>query len=112
MKKSKLVSLVLITSALASCNKSNKETGKKSNVYMRSDTTANYSRSQHHHGNSGLMWFYAFRPYGHFSSTDGSYHRSGFYSSGISEKSNVGFNSSKHNTIRGGFGRSGFSVSS
>lgn len=102
MKKSKIVSLVLITSALASC--SQKQNQKEKKVYMRSDSTAKYSRS---HGAPGL-WYYAFRPYGYY--TEGSYHRAGFYSSGISEKSNLGTNSFKTHgpsgTSRGGFGRS------
>lgn len=109
MKKSKFISLVLITSALASCHKEEKKVNEKS-VYMRSDSTANYSRSHCHSG--GWLWYYAFRPYGYYDSHNGSYHRAGFYSSGISEHSNVGTSHSKSGIVRGGFGRGGFSVSS
>lgn len=111
MKKSKLVSLVLITAALASCQKEEpKENQKK--VYMRSDSTASYSHTHCH--NNGWLWYYAFRPYGYYNTSGGSgtYHRAGFYSSGISEHSNIGHSSAKSNAVRGGFGKSGFSVSS
>ena len=104
MKKSTIVSLVLITAALSSCHK--KQEVNKRNVYMRSDSTAVYSHSHH----STSHWFYAFRPYGMYD--NGVYHRQGFYSSGISSHSNVGTNSSKSSTIRGGFGGRGVSVSS
>lgn len=103
MKKSKAITLVLITAALASCNKPQpKQEGKR--VHMRSDTTASYTRT--HHSN----WFYAFRPYGLYE--NGSYNRSGFYSSGLSERSNIGTSSHKSNVIRGGFGSKAVSVSS
>lgn len=104
MKKSKAISLVLITAALASCN--NKESANEwegstgGKTYVRGDTTAPYSHSHH---NTGL-WFYAFRPrYGY---NNGLFGRNGFYSDAIGHKSNVGTNSSKSNTVRGGFGRS------
>jgi hypothetical protein len=103
MKKSKAISLVLITAALASCNKKDKtndwegSTGGK--TYVRGDSTAPYSRS-HHTG----LWFYAFRPsYGYY---NGNFTRRGFYSDAISHKSNVGTNASKATAVRGGFGRS------
>lgn len=104
MKKSKFITLVIISAALASCSKPQQQSGKR--VYMRSDSTATYSRTSHNH----MMWYYAFRPYGTF--YNGSYHRSGFYSSGLSSKSNIGSNASKSGIIRGGFGSRGVSVSS
>jgi hypothetical protein len=118
MKKSKIVSLVLITAALASCNKpepSNAsgdwgdEKGSKK-VYMRSDSTAQYTRTHHHSGmGSAILWYYAFRPY-HGGGYGG--YRSGYYSSGLSHRSNVGSNPSKSSVSRGGFGRSSFRASS
>jgi len=114
MKKSKSIKLVLITAALASCYQQKKE-GRK--VFMRSDTTANYSRVNTQTENEGVSgsgshstWYYAFRPYGYYSG--GEYTRYGFYSSGISEHSNIGSNSFKGVVSRGGFGGEGVSVSS
>ncbi len=101
MKKSKIITLVLITAALVSCSQPKKQ--KKTRYFLRSDSTAGYSRGSHH------SWFYAFRPYGHYS--NGNYTNAGYYSSGISSKSNIGSNGFKSNVVRGGFGR-GFSVSS
>ena len=106
MKKSKIVSLVLITATLAACHKEQVEdwNGNKK-VYIRSDSTAAYS---HHHGGAWL-WFYAFRPYGMY--RNGSYSRMGYYSSGIHHNSNIGSNAFKGRATRGGFGSSGFSSS-
>jgi hypothetical protein len=104
MKKSKIVSLVLITAALASCEKKDQASGDwdpNKKVYIRSDSTASYS----HHVGGAWLWFYAFRPYGIF--RNGSYNRAGFYSSGIHHSANVGRNGFKSNASRGGFGRSG-----
>ena len=120
MKKSKLVTLVLITAALASCNKTKSQSGasgdwdEKSDkkVYMRSDSTARYSRTHHHSGvGTALLWYYAFRPYGS-SYNNGGYNRTGFYSRGLSQSSNVGSNSMKSTISRGGFGGRAFSRSS
>jgi hypothetical protein len=111
MKKSKCISLALITAALASCHKETKNNDWNTNdkkVYLRSDTTAEYSRSHFH--NNGLLWYYAFRPYGYYN--NGSYSRAGYYSSGISESSNIGHSAAKSGIVRGGFGGHGFSVSS
>ncbi len=111
MKKSKVISFALITAALASCHKENKNNDWNTDnkkVYMRSDSTAAYSRSYFH--NNGLLWYYAFRPYGYYN--NGSYSRAGYYSSGISESSNIGASSAKSSIVRGGFGGGGFSVSS
>lgn len=114
MKKSKIISLVLISTALASCNKE-KEIGKNSpKVYMRADSTAGYTRtgyhSHHSSGTNAMLWYYAFRPYGQYN--NGSYHRAGFYSGAINEHSNIGNNGAKNGIVRGGLGRSGHTVSS
>lgn len=107
MKKSKFVSLVLITASLASCNKQkDEEWSGNSHVYMRSDTTAAYSRA--HHG-AGL-WFFAFRPFGGY--YNGNYRRGGYYSSGISHSANIGSNSFKGAVTRGGFGGHGGAIHS
>jgi hypothetical protein len=121
MKKSKFVNLVLITAALASADKIAAQNGAGSEwdkqpekkVYMRSDTTAQYSRTHHRSSSSG-MWYYAFRPYGStYSSGYGSgYNRTGFYSRGLSSRSNIGSNSAKSTISRGGFGGRAFSSSS
>ncbi len=99
MKKSKVIQLALITSALASCTQK-QDTDSK--VFVRGDSTAPYSRGTTHGGLP--MWFYAFRPYGYYD--NGAYHRAGYYNSGISRSSNIGSNSIKsaHSTSRGGFG--------
>jgi hypothetical protein len=108
MKKSKYIELVLITAVLASCNKPNKDwEGSGGKTYVRSDSTAPYSRARHY--GSGL-WYYAFRPYGNY--YNGSYQRAGYYSNAIHENSNVGSNSFKSSVVRGGFGSGAFSVSS
>jgi len=109
MKKSKYIELVLITAALASCNKPNKDwEGTGGKTYVRSDSTAPYSRARHL--GTGLLWYYAFRPYGNY--YNGSYQRAGYYSNAIHESSNVGSNSFKSNVVRGGFGSGAYSVSS
>jgi hypothetical protein len=106
MKKSKVVSLVLITAALASCNKKENndwQTANKGKTYVRGDSTAPYARTHHGIGSS-LLWFYAFRPM--FGYNNGSYGRTGFFSGGINERSNIGSNAGKARSVRGGFGRS------
>ena len=109
MKKSQIVTLALVSAALASCHKIDKHHPGDKNVYMRSDTTASYS---HAYTNMNmLLWYYAFRPYGYYNSYGG-YTRYGFYSDGISEHSNVGTSASKASISRGGFGGEGGSVSS
>lgn len=119
MKKSKLVSLVLITATLASCNKTESQQGASGDwdaktdkkVYMRSDTTAHYTRTHHYGVGSALLWYYAFRPYGSSRYGNG-YSRTGFYSRGLSKTSNVGSNAVKSTISRGGFGGRAFSRSS
>lgn len=110
MKKTKLINLVLITSALASCHQAAKKDYTKPNVYMRGDSSAPYSRT-HVHGSNPWLWYYAFRPYGYYN--NGLYNHTGYYSSGIHESSNIGTSTTKSGIIRGGFGGRGtFSVSS
>jgi hypothetical protein len=111
MKKSRHIQLVLITAALASCHKPARQWTNGNAVYIRSDSTAPYTRVPHY-GVPGL-WYYAFRPYGYYSF--GGYRRVGYYSDAISEFSNVGLNGTKMGIVRGGFGGSaegGWSVSS
>ena len=107
MKRSKTISLVLITAALASCNRNadNEWSAGERHVYMRSDTSASYSPTYHPH-----LWYRAFRPYGDY--YDGYYTRAGYYSDALSEHSNVGTNSYKMSIARGGFGSGHMSVSS
>lgn len=106
MKKSKVIQLVLVASVLSSCNNGDSKPEKR--VFMRSDTTANYSRA-HGMGLLGIYYF-AFRPYGVYGNEG--YTRAGYYSSAIHENANVGRNTFKSSTVRGGFGRSTFHVSS
>lgn len=121
MKKSKWVSLVLISAALASCDKVDAQNGASGSwdeksektekkVYMRSDTTAKYSRTHHSGIGTALLWYYAFRPYG--MGTGMGYQRAGFYSGGIAKSSNVGSNPVKSGIARGGFGGRGFKAAS
>ncbi|XZF15135.1 hypothetical protein ACTHGU_03290 [Chitinophagaceae bacterium MMS25-I14] len=113
MKKSKEIQLILITAALASCNRpaQNEWTSGEKRVYMRSDSTAGYARTHTGSGyHGGGLWYYAFRPYGNYD--NGRYQRAGYYSGAIGEHANVGSNGFKGAVSRGGFGRSGFSVSS
>jgi hypothetical protein len=121
MKKSKLVNLVLITAALATCDKVDAQNGASGSwdeksektekkVYMRSDTTAKYTRTHHSGFGNALLWYYAFRPYGMGSGLG--YQRAGFYSNSISRSSNVGVNPTKSGIVRGGFGGRGFKAAS
>lgn len=113
MKKSKIVNLVLITAALASCNKTEKKHEKK--YFMRGDSTAAYEspvRNHQHNSVGPIIWFYAFRPYGFYDVHNSRYVHSGSYSSSVSESSNIGRSASKSGVIRGGLGGGRFSVSS
>ena len=108
MKKSKNIQLILITAALASCShQKNNDWDSGSRTYVRGDSTAPYSRT--HFGGPGL-WYYAFRPYGYYG--NGIYNRTGYYSNAIHPRGNWGSNAVKSGISRGGFGRSGFHVSS
>ncbi|RYY99872.1 MAG: hypothetical protein EOO11_03580 [Chitinophagaceae bacterium] len=112
MKKSKAIELVLITAALASCREPKKEweSANGTRTYLRSDSTAPYTRAHYGGGGSALLWYYAFRPYGGFFGN--SYRRAGYYSGALHESSNIGNNGMKSGIVRGGFGRGGYSVSS
>ena len=112
---SKAVKLVLITSSLASCNQapSNEtvEQQPKQHVYMRADSTAQYTDvTKENWGNntqtnnagfgaSPLLWYMAFRGLGG---------GMGYSSPGLHQSSVVGKNTNKaaHITQRGGFGKS------
>ena len=114
MKKSNYIELVLITAALASCNQSKPKSDweENTNLHVRSDSTAPYTRVRHHNSGAAigtaLLWYYAFRPYGNYN--NGVYSRAGYYSGAIGAASNIGSNGFKSAVTRGGFGRGGFSV--
>jgi hypothetical protein len=111
MKKTRHIQLVLLTAALASChrnadqqwtsgNQGHNHNG--NNVFIRSDSTAPYTRVYHPNGAGG--WYFAFRPYGNY--YNGRYRRIGYFSDAISEHSNLGTNGAKSGIVRGGFGES------
>ena len=112
MKKSKQIQLVLITAALASCAQPNTEWegSTRNKTYVRSDSTAPYTRTHYGSGAGILLWYYAFRPYGNFYGNR--YSRAGYYSGAMSRASNIGSNGFKSGVVRGGFGRGAYSVSS
>lgn len=111
MKKrsSKAVQLILITSVLASCSKpvSKAENDGKRQVFMRADSTAQYTNvtqqyDQQRSGSgmgSAFLWYMAFRHLGG---------GMGYASSGLKPQSVVGTNTAKANAYqqatRGGFG--------
>lgn len=103
--KSKAIALVLITSLLASCHKEEPDWDEQ-DVYMRGDSTAEYSHSHNNNNNNNmLLWYMAFRPYGVYH--NGIYSHAGMYSNSISHSSNVGRSSFKSaSSSRGGFGSS------
>jgi hypothetical protein len=108
VKKTRHIQLVLITAALAACHRITDQQWTSGNkVYIRSDTSAPYTRAYHPAGLG--LWYYAFRPYGRY--YNGYYRRLGYFSDAISEHSNIGLNGAKSGIVRGGFGE-GFSVSS
>jgi hypothetical protein len=108
VKKSKHIQLVLITALLASCSdKKEAEWGEgEKKVYLRSDTTAPYTRSYV----SPLLMYFAFRSFGMMN--NGQYVRGGYQSNAIHPRSNFGNNGFKQNVSRGGFGRSSFRTGS
>ena len=113
MKKSKAIPLLILTAALSSCHqKANGpqwEAGER-HVYLRSDTSASYTAMAHHGSGSGVIRYWAFRPYGDY--YGGSYYHTGYYSDAITEGSNYGSNSAKATISRGGFGGGHATVSS
>jgi hypothetical protein len=93
MKKSKAITLVLVTGLLGCTNNHD-----QNRLYMRTDTTGNYT-----HAHNGYHGYYIFRPYGMY--YGGVYTRQGY--------SNASVPISESSVSRGGFGRSGgFHVSS
>jgi hypothetical protein len=114
MRKSKAISLVLVTASLASCQDEPKKQNGWNNAndaYVRSDTSAPYYPYRTHSSVYMYPYYFAYRPYGVF--YGGSYHHVGYYSSATPERCNIGRSSFKSNVVRGGFGRSGsYSVSS
>jgi hypothetical protein len=98
MKKSKHIQLVLITAALASCH-SQPEWHGSNRTYIRSDSTAPYTRMNYYHPGIPFI-YYHFRPYGVYFPVGG-YRRVGYYSDAL-----------PGSVIRGGFGKSAFSVES
>ncbi|MBB4806789.1 hypothetical protein HNP38_002085 [Chryseobacterium defluvii] len=110
MKKSSSVKLLFVTGILAACsqNKPKEQLKNEKKVYMRSDTTASYTRT--HGFMPGFFLYHAFRPYGFYN--NGAYQKAGYYSDAISAKSNLGRNTYKGNIARGGLGKSGFRASS
>jgi len=101
MKKTKLIEFAVFLTVMSSCAKTEKDQQKKM-LHVRTDSTAQYS-SVNTHSSGGHYSYIRFYSWGTYS--DGVYHRVGSHSENISSKSNVF-------TTRGGFGRSGYSVSS
>ncbi len=98
MKKSKLVSLVLVSGLLASCGSDNdKEWSYEQEVYMRGDETAPYSQTHYNDGPNLLLMYMAFRPYGFYN--NGTYVHSGMYNNHIPHTSNIGKNTTKTKAI-------------
>ena len=93
MKKSKAISLVLVT-GLIGCSHPKQQT----RLYLRTDSTGYYTPAT-----PAYQGYYVFRPYGTY--YGGTYFRQGY--------SNEGVHSSEESITRGGFGESeGFHVSS
>ncbi|MDB5009772.1 MAG: hypothetical protein JWQ06_561 [Mucilaginibacter sp.] len=93
MKKSKAITLVLVTGILG-CSRP----AAHNRLYLRTDSSGYYTR-----GATGYHGYYIFRPYGTY--YGGRYMRMGY--------SNSGVHTSEAGITRGGFGGSkGFSVSS
>lgn len=109
MKKSKKISLLFVTGILVGCQTKPEEKtwdGEKK-VYMRSDSTAQYTRS--HGFMTGFLLFHAFRPFGYYGNNG---FQRGYYSDAVSKNSNFGRNAYKGNVVRNGLGKSGFRASS
>ena len=85
MKKSKYISLVLISAALASCDRQLRDTGdgeiadgEPKNVYIRNDTTQDYTPANTYYDNS--LWYYAFMPsYGIYWGGYGNYYMPNYW---------------------------------
>ena len=92
MKKTKAITLVLVTGLLGCNNKPQQH----NRLYMRTDSVSNYT-----HGATGFNGYYIFRPYGMYYGGRGGYIRQGY--------SNLSVHSSlpQSSISRGGFGRTG-----
>lgn len=121
---SKLITLVLIGSLIASCSEDKKD---EQVAYMRADSSAPYSQTNVHSGShangmlTGMLMYHAFSSL----NSNGS---GGYHSNSISERANLGSNSTKTSSYsraypssraaahssssRGGFGHSSFSAGS
>lgn len=102
MKKSKAVNLVLVAGLVASCSsgKNDYEASNGNNrLYVRSDSTSQYSRTPYHSGGG----YYHFIPFGYYQGWGG-YRHGGYESSAFSSKAG------NHAISRGGFGTSGMRV--
>ncbi|MDL5045898.1 hypothetical protein QQ054_07600 [Oscillatoria amoena NRMC-F 0135] len=95
MKKSKIIKLIIVGTSLSAC--SNKEGDMpKNKMYLRTDTSASYSRPYYHGGG-----YYHFRSFGLFQ--NGRYSRIGMESNNISKKSSL----YARTVSRSGFGKTG-----
>ncbi|MCA5003739.1 hypothetical protein [Sphingobacterium bovistauri] len=106
------IQLVLITSVLASCGQPNTSSNDKQRVFMRADSTAQYTEvsNNYNQGNGGgmgmgssLLWFMAFRHMGGML---------GYANNSLHPQSVSGTNAAKasaFNAQRGGFGKSAVS---
>ena len=98
MKKSKAITLVLVTGLLG-CS----HPRERNRLFLRTDTSGYYTPAT-----PGYHGYYIFRPYGMYYA--GSYGGGGYVRQGYS---NAGVHTSAESVTRGGFGRSGgFHVSS
>jgi len=99
MKKSKVVNLVLVAGLLRSCSSEKpKEASSTSRLWVRGDSTSQYSHAPYVGGG-----YFHFIPYGFYHPYYG-YRRGGYESSGFSSKA------TSHGVSRGGFGASGVRV--
>ena len=85
MKKSEYISLVLISAALASCDRQLSDTadgeipnGERNQVFMRTDTEDVYTPVNLYPYNNAL-WYYSFVPYGYYNNYNTFYY--GYYNS-------------------------------
>jgi hypothetical protein len=99
MKKSKMVNLVLVASVKASCSSKDDYVAGNSRMYVRSDSTSQYSQTPYHGGGG----YYHFIPFGFYQPLGG-YRHGGYQSSAFSSKAG------NHAISRGGFGGSGVRV--
>ena len=99
MKKSKVISLVIVAGLMASCSSHNEDYSYKGRLHIRGDSISDYTRTNAYYGGG---WFYHFYPYGFYSFGHGYYH-GGYDSPGFSSRASNGIS-------RGGFGSSGIRV--